>query len=84
MGMELARGRKLADIRASMRNVVEGVDTTVAVLDMAKGLGVEMPIAQATYRVLFEDLAPSKALAVLMERAPRAELEALRSKRVRK
>ncbi len=84
VGMELARGRKLDDIKASMRNVAEGVDTTVAVLDMAKGLGVEMPIAHATYRVLFEDLAPSKALVELMERAPKGEREALRLRRGKK
>lgn len=75
VGMELAQGRKLADIRASMRNVAEGIDTTEAVLQMAKELGVDMPISQTTYKVLYKGLAPEKALLELMERAPKAELE---------
>jgi glycerol-3-phosphate dehydrogenase (NAD(P)+) len=56
-----------------MKNVAEGVPTTVAALRMAEELGVEMPIAQATYQVLFEGVAPKQAVAALMGRPPRSE-----------
>ncbi len=72
-GEQLARGRTWRQIRDSMQNVVEGVNTTGAALDMAEGLGVEMPIARATYRVLFEGLPPGEAIAELMGRPPHAE-----------
>ena len=73
VGEQLARGRNLREILASMKNVAEGVDTTVAALGLASQLHVEMPIAETTYRVLFEGLEPQKAVAELMGRAPRPE-----------
>ena len=57
-----------------MDNVAEGVNATGAALAMAKDLGVEMPIAQVTYRVLFEGLSPQEAGMELMGRPPRAEM----------
>lgn len=68
VGEQLARGRSWPDIRASMDNVAEGVNATEAALKMAAELGVEMPIAETTYRVLHEGLSPLEAATQLMER----------------
>jgi glycerol-3-phosphate dehydrogenase (NAD(P)+) len=73
VGEQLARGRTWPEIRQSMDNVAEGVNATGAALKMAASLGVEMPIAQVTYRVLFEGLSPQEAAAELMGRPPRSE-----------
>ncbi|MBQ10875.1 MAG: glycerol-3-phosphate dehydrogenase [Planctomyces sp.] len=73
VGEQLAQGRSLAEIQASMNNVAEGVNTTGAALAMAEDLKVEMPITQATYQVLFEGLSPQEAITQLMERPPRSE-----------
>ena len=73
VGEQLAQGRSWPEIQESMQNVAEGVNTTGAALKMAGKLGVDMPIAQVTYRVLFEDLPPRQALAELMGRPPRPE-----------
>ena len=73
VGEQLAKGRSLQDTLASMQNVAEGVDTTAAAVKMAKELDVEMPITQATYRVLFEGLDPRQAVVELMRRAPQPE-----------
>lgn len=73
VGEELARGRNLAEIRAGMKHVAEGVDTTAAAVSLASTLGVEMPIAQATYDILFKNLAIDQAVARLMGREPRPE-----------
>ncbi len=75
VGVQLASGKRLQDILDGMDNVAEGVYTTVAALKMADSLGVEMPITQATYRVLYEGLDPQQAAAELMGRPPRSELE---------
>ena len=75
VGVQLAAGNSLQDILDEMDNVAEGVYTTVAALKMADSLGVEMPITQATYRILYEGLDPQQAAAELMGRPPRSELE---------
>ncbi|MCE2463572.1 MAG: NAD(P)-dependent glycerol-3-phosphate dehydrogenase [Dehalococcoidia bacterium] len=77
VGQQLADGKPLEDILSSMKNVAEGVYTTVAALKMAEGLGVEVPIARATHQVLFEGLEPRQAVAELMGRPPRAEWEGI-------
>ena len=73
VGQQLAQGKTWAEVRESMDNVAEGVNTTNAALTMAADLNVEMPITETTYRVLFEGLSPRDAVAELMERPPRAE-----------
>ncbi len=73
VGEQLAQGRSWPEIRDSMKNVAEGVNTTKSALAMAAELNVELPIAQATHRVLFEGLSPRDAIVELMERPPRSE-----------
>jgi glycerol-3-phosphate dehydrogenase (NAD(P)+) len=53
-----------------MKNVAEGVDTTAAAVSLAERLGVEMPICQATFDVLFNGKAIDDAVAQLMGRTP--------------
>ena len=77
VGEQLAAGQRLKDIVASMKNVAEGVYTTSAALKMAEGLGVEMPIAKATCRVLHEGLDPREAVVGLMGRPSRPEWEGI-------
>jgi glycerol-3-phosphate dehydrogenase (NAD(P)+) len=66
VGLELAKGQKLDDITTSMQGVAEGVATTQATRLLAQKLGVEMPITEQMYRVLFEGLDPRQAVAELM------------------
>jgi len=66
LGEGLARGRSLEEIKASMGSVVEGVPTTAAAMKLARELGVEMPITEQIYRVLFEGESPAEAMAELM------------------
>ena len=73
VGEHLAKGRKLNDILATMQNVAEGVDTTAAAMKMAQELNVEMPITEATHRILFEGLDPRQAVTELLGRAPQPE-----------
>ena len=73
VGEQLARGKTWPQIRESMDNVAEGVNTTAAAIPLARSLNVEMPIAEVTHRVLFEDLPPREAITQLMSRPPRPE-----------
>ena len=58
VGTELGKGRSLEEITSEMNMVAEGVKTTRAVLDLADGYGIEMPIAQQVGRVLYEGTRP--------------------------
>ena len=73
VGEELAKGRTLDEILAGMDAVAEGVNTTVAALEMAEKLDVDMPITRLMSRVLFEGLPAEECIPALMERPPRPE-----------
>jgi glycerol-3-phosphate dehydrogenase (NAD(P)+) len=73
VGLELARGKKLHEILASMRMVAEGVGTTAAARMLAHNAGVEMPITEQMFAVLHKGRAPKDALRELMERSLKSE-----------
>ncbi len=75
VGEELAKGRSLADIQASMKQVAEGVDTTKAAVKLAQRYDVEMPITKAIYQVLFEGKDPRQVVKEMMLRDPKREFE---------
>ncbi|CAI8005815.1 Glycerol-3-phosphate dehydrogenase [NAD(P)+], partial [Geodia barretti] len=73
VGEELARGRQLPDILTDMGAVAEGINTTVAALEIAERLDVDMPITRLMSQVLFEGLPAAECIPTLMERPPRSE-----------
>jgi glycerol-3-phosphate dehydrogenase (NAD(P)+) len=73
VGMELARGRRLAAIVNSMAMIAEGVQTTAAAWELARRHSVEMPITEQMYQMLHFDLPPREAVRRLMERSLRCE-----------
>lgn len=75
VGIQLGRGRKLKDILAEMRMVAEGIKTAKSVHFLAERVGVEMPISEQVYRVLFEEKDPATTVGELMGRNLRHELE---------
>ena len=74
VGFRIGQGEKLDDIINSMNMVAEGVKTTKSVKDWAEKNNVEMPITQAVYSVLFENMDPRDALYKLMTRDPKDEI----------
>ncbi len=73
LGLLLGQGRKLPEILAEMLMVAEGVKTTLAAVRLARKLGVELPIAEQTFKILYEDKDPRSALQELMGRDLRSE-----------
>ncbi|MBI4305325.1 MAG: NAD(P)-dependent glycerol-3-phosphate dehydrogenase [Chloroflexi bacterium] len=73
VGEQLARGNKLDDILARMDQTAEGVPATVAAMELAAKLGIEMPIAETLRQLLFDGLSVGGAIELLMRRAPAAE-----------
>lgn len=74
VGRELARGRALSDILASMRMVAEGVNTTRAVYALGQRYGIEMPITASVHAILYEGKDPRQAAGELMGRPLRREM----------
>jgi len=78
-GRRIGRGEPPDAVAASTPMVIEGVPTCRAALILAKRYGVDMPITEAVGAVLFDGKAPSEAVAELMGRGPKDELQALLS-----
>jgi glycerol-3-phosphate dehydrogenase (NAD(P)+) len=74
VGVLLAQGQTLAQAVASLGHVAEGVYCARTVVQRARALGVDMPIAQAVVALLDGQLSASQAVASLMGRDPTAEL----------
>ncbi|MBR5318727.1 MAG: NAD(P)H-dependent glycerol-3-phosphate dehydrogenase [Peptococcaceae bacterium] len=74
-GLALGQGKKLDEILNDMGMVVEGVKTTKATVDLARELGISMPIAEMMYKVLFEDFPVQQAVGELMGRNKKSERE---------
>src|SRR6266436_1998539 len=75
VGVELGRGRKLADIIAGMHGAVaEGVFTTQAAVGLARARGVEMPIVDQMDAILHRAKAPADAIRDLMSRSGKSEI----------
>jgi glycerol-3-phosphate dehydrogenase (NAD(P)+) len=74
VGIELGKGRRLAEILAGLHGkVAEGVRTTSAALGLARRYGVEMPITEQVYSILNDEKSPKDAMRDLMARPGRDE-----------
>jgi glycerol-3-phosphate dehydrogenase (NAD(P)+) len=74
VGMELGRGRTLAEALAGLGGkVAEGVGTTGAALGLARERGIEMPITEQVHAILHEGKAAREAVRELMSRPGREE-----------
>jgi len=73
VGLLLAEGRTLAQAVASLGHVAEGVYCARTVVQRARHLGIEMPIADGVVAVLDGRVRPSEAVAGLMGREPGVE-----------
>ncbi len=77
VGEQLGRGQTLAEILAGMVHVAEGIETTRAAHHLARRVGIDMPIVDGIYQVLFAGGRPSDVIHGLMTRHAQDELEGL-------
>jgi glycerol-3-phosphate dehydrogenase (NAD(P)+) len=75
VGLELARGRSLADIVSGMKMVAEGVNTTRAALALGVRYDVELPIVTQMAAVLDGRSDVRSAVEALMVRPQKTEVE---------
>ena len=75
-GSKLASGMSATEIAASSRSVAEGVETSRSAYGLASRHGVELPIAEQVYKVIFEGKSPREAVSLLMTRTLKGEFNA--------
>lgn len=73
LGRGIASGRGVGAVLSEIGHVAEGVSTTVAARRLGERLGVELPITDELYAVLFQGKSPRVAIADLMQRDVRTE-----------
>ncbi len=67
-GLQLGCGRTLSDIVQSMSMVAEGIRTCRAAYRLGQREGIELPIIEKMYELLYEEKDPRQAIRELMER----------------
>ncbi|MFZ5775197.1 MAG: NAD(P)H-dependent glycerol-3-phosphate dehydrogenase [Thermodesulfobacteriota bacterium] len=74
VGLKLGQGMTLNQILAEMNMVAEGVKTTASAHALAAQMGVEMPILEEVWQVLYQDKPCAEAVAALMGRGQKEEI----------
>ena len=72
-GDQLGQGKSLEDVIANMGMVIEGINTCKAAYELAQQKGIEMPITQAIYNVLYKQADIKSEIANLMQREGKTE-----------
>lgn len=75
VGLKLGEGKNLSTALSEMTMVAEGVKTTKSCYNLAADIGVEMPILEQTYQVLYEDKDCMQAVRELFQRDLKEELD---------
>jgi glycerol-3-phosphate dehydrogenase (NAD(P)+) len=73
VGVALGQGRTLEQIISETRQVAEGVKTAQATHELSQRIGVEMPITEGVYQMLYEGKTPQQLLQELMGRPLKRE-----------
>jgi glycerol-3-phosphate dehydrogenase (NAD(P)+) len=73
VGLKLGQGMSLSAILAEMSMVAEGVKTTESARNLARKLGIDMPITEKVFSILYEDKPARAAVVELMTRDLKAE-----------
>lgn len=73
VGKLLGQGKKIDDILRELGSVAEGVKTSKAICELAKKLGIEVPVSSAIYEAVYTDITPKELLAKLMNRKLKEE-----------
>lgn len=74
VGRGLAQGKTADEIQRELGQVAEGIRNAKSARDLARRLGVDMPITDGVYRVLYENVSPREAVMQLMLRETKPEI----------
>jgi glycerol-3-phosphate dehydrogenase (NAD(P)+) len=75
VGVELGKGRAIADVLAGMAQVAEGVKSSGPIWKAAQQRGIDVPIVREVYKVIHEGKSARSAFRGLLRRGARSEAE---------
>ena len=75
VGLKIAEGVPVEEIISGMKMIAEGIKTSISAYDLAKKMGIEMPITTEVYNIIYKGKDPRDAVKELMTRELKAELE---------
>ncbi|HLV20783.1 MAG TPA: NAD(P)H-dependent glycerol-3-phosphate dehydrogenase [Polyangiaceae bacterium] len=75
VGVEMGRGRPLADVLRDLGHVAEGVATARSGYELGQRLGVDLPITNQVYHVLHEQKSLARAVRDVLARPLKSEWE---------
>ncbi len=73
LGLGIGRGHSIQETVASIAQEIEGIPTTKTIYQLAQKHGIEMPITEQVYNVLYQHAKPKDAVNNLLSRLPKAE-----------
>ena len=73
LGLAIGQGKSLQVALDEIGQAVEGAKSALSIGKVAQGAGVEMPICQQVYRILYDNLPPAQAVQELIARDLKAE-----------
>ncbi|MDO6354391.1 NAD(P)H-dependent glycerol-3-phosphate dehydrogenase [Caloramator sp. CAR-1] len=74
-GILIGKGKKVEEALSEIKMVVEGVNTTKSTYELSKKIGIEMPITEKLYNVLFNGKDAKEAVTELMQRDKKDEIQ---------
>lgn len=72
-GMLIGQGKNLEETKKEVGMTIESIDNIVVAHELAKIHGIEMPIVEAVYGILYKGLKPEEVVNMLMNRAKKSE-----------
>ncbi|MCE1165980.1 MAG: NAD(P)H-dependent glycerol-3-phosphate dehydrogenase [Bacteroidetes bacterium] len=75
VGEQVGRGKRLDKVLKEMKMVAEGVPTTKSAYELSRRFGIELPITEMVYRILFKGVTPHNGMFELMTRKLKTEHE---------
>ncbi len=73
VGLGLGKGKRLGEILEDMGQVAEGVKTAQSAKELSEREGIEMPISQEIYSILYENKPAREVVLALMRRSLKNE-----------
>lgn len=72
-GLLIGQGKTIEETKKEVGMTIESLDNIEVAYELAKKYNVEMPIVEAVYDVLYNNLAPKEAVTMLMTREAKSE-----------
>ncbi|SDP75456.1 glycerol 3-phosphate dehydrogenase (NAD(P)+) [Desulforhopalus singaporensis] len=73
VGLKLGSGKSIEQVKSEMNMVAEGIKTTKSVYDLAAKMGIEMPILEQVYNIIYRNKNCSEAVKDLLNRELKVE-----------